>query len=47
MEVKLDSTLLKDIEMRCFSQHLATKSSDLFVPNFKLGIVTIAFIGWD
>lgn len=45
LEVKLDSTLHNDIEMRCFSQHLATTFSDLFVVNFKLGIVTIAFFG--
>lgn len=44
MEAKLDSTLHKDIEMRCFSQHLTTKFSDLFVPNFKLGIVTIYWL---
>lgn len=47
LEAKLDSTLHKDIEMHGFSQHLTTKFSDLFVTHFKLGIVTIAFIGCD
>lgn len=44
---KIGSSQHKAIEMGLFSQHPATKISDLFVQNLQFEIRMIAFIGFD
>lgn len=44
---KIGSSQHEATEMWLFSQHPATKNSDLFIQNLQLEIGTIAFIGFD